>query len=47
MTEAVAETGATSLKDMGSVMKAVQAKLTGKTVDGRVLSDAVKARLSS
>lgn len=47
VTEAVAETGATSLKDMGSVMKAAQAKLTGKTVDGRVLSDAVKARLSS
>lgn len=47
VTEAVAETGATSLKDMGSVMKAAQAKLTGKTVDGRVLSDAVKARLLS
>ena len=47
VTEAVAETGATSLKDMGSIMKAAQAKLTGKTVDGRALSEAIKARLSS
>src|SRR5579871_4712765 len=41
---AFAETGATSLKQMGAVMKAVQAKLAGKTVDGKSLSDKVRAR---
>ncbi|HYP27719.1 MAG TPA: GatB/YqeY domain-containing protein [Blastocatellia bacterium] len=44
--EAVKETGASSPKDMGSVMKAVRPKLEGKTVDGKALSDLVKARLS-
>ena len=44
--EAMAETGAASIKQMGIVMKAVQAKLLGKTVDGKALSDKVKARLS-
>ena len=43
---AVAETAATSAKQMGIVMKAAQAKLVGKTVDGKVLSEIVKARLS-
>ena len=43
---ALAETGATSIKQMGVVMKAVQAKLTGKTVDGKVLSDKVRSKLS-
>lgn len=43
--EALAETGATSLKQMGAVMKAAQAKLKGKTVDGKVLSDKVRSRL--
>ncbi len=42
---AVAETGATSMKDMGAVMKAAMAKLAGKTVDGRSISEAVKAKL--
>lgn len=42
---AVAETGATSAKQMGQVMKAAQAKLAGKRVDGRALSEKVKARL--
>ncbi len=42
---AVAETGAASPKDMGKVMKAVTARLAGLTVDGRALSEAVKARL--
>ena len=45
--EAVAEVGASSMKDMGAVMKAVRAKLEGKTVDGQALSDLVKAKLSS
>lgn len=42
---AVAETGATSAKDMGKVMKSAQAHLAGKRVDGKVLSERVKARL--
>ena len=43
---AIAETSATSAKQMGLVMKAAQAKLAGKTVDGKLLSEKVKARLS-
>jgi len=43
--EALAETGATSLKQMGVAMKAAQARLKGKTVDGKALSDKVRARL--
>jgi len=42
---ALAETGVTSLKQMGVVMKATQAKLTGKTVDGKALSEKVRSRL--
>jgi uncharacterized protein YqeY len=44
--EAMAETGATSIKQMGLVMKAAQARLQGKTVDGKALSDKVRAKLS-
>jgi len=44
--QAMAETGVTSLKQMGAVMKAVQAKLVGKRVDGRALSDRVRSKLS-
>jgi len=43
--EAVAETGASSMKDLGSVMKAVMAKLTGQTVDGKVISQLVRTKL--
>ena len=43
---AIAETGATSAKQMGLVMKAAQARLAGKTVDGKLLSEKVKSRLS-
>ena len=43
---AMGETGITSLKQMGVVMKAAQAKLAGKNVDGKILSEKVKARLS-
>ena len=43
---AIAETGASSPKDMGRVMKAVLARLAGLTVDGRALSEAVKTRLA-
>jgi len=42
----VAETGATSIKDMGRVMKAAQSKLAGKNADGRTVSEIVKARLT-
>jgi uncharacterized protein YqeY len=44
--EAIAETGAASMKDMGAVMKVVRSKLEGKTLDGKALSDLVKAKLS-
>jgi hypothetical protein len=43
---AIAETGITSAKQMGVVMKAAQAKLAGKRVDGKALSEKVRARLS-
>ena len=43
---ALAETGITSLKQMGLVVKAAQAKLAGKRVDGKILSDKVRAKLS-
>jgi len=42
---ALAETGVTSLKQMGVVMKAAQARLAGKTVDGKSLSEKVRSRL--
>jgi len=44
--EAMAETGATSIKQMGLAMKAVQARLQGKTVDGKMVSDKVRSKLS-
>jgi uncharacterized protein len=43
---ALAESGVTSVKQMGTVMKAAQAKLAGKRVDGKALSEKVRARLS-
>jgi len=42
---ALAETGATTAKQMGLVMKAAQVKLAGKRVEGKILSEMVKARL--
>ncbi|HEV7904353.1 MAG TPA: GatB/YqeY domain-containing protein [Pyrinomonadaceae bacterium] len=42
---ALAETGATSAKEMGAVMKAAQARLSGRAVDGRTLSELVKSKL--
>lgn len=44
--DAIAETGADSIKQMGAVIKAARAKLEGKTVDGKALSDKVRERLS-
>lgn len=43
---ALAETGVTSLKQMGAVVSAAKAKLAGKPVDGKALADKVRARLS-
>ena len=43
---AVTETGASSMKDMGAVMKAAMAKLAGKNADGKMVSETVKAKLS-
>ena len=45
VSEAISETGANSAKQMGIVMKAAQAKLAGKRVDGKVLSELVKQKL--
>jgi uncharacterized protein YqeY len=44
--EAISQTGATSAKQMGLVIKAAQARLAGKTVDGKSLSEKVKSKLS-
>lgn len=43
---AIQETGITSAKQMGLVMKAAQAKLAGKRVDGKAMSEKVRAKLS-
>lgn len=43
---ALSETGATSMKDMGKVMKAAQFALAGKNADGRTVSELVKAKLA-
>src|SRR5215475_9861121 len=44
--DAVSESGATSMKDMGKVMAATKAKLSGKTIDGARISQLVKEQLS-
>lgn len=43
---AITETGASSMKEMGAVMKATMANLAGKTADGKMVSETVKAKLS-
>jgi uncharacterized protein YqeY len=43
--EAIAETGASSPKDMGKVMKAVMPKLAGKNADGRTINETVRRKL--
>jgi uncharacterized protein YqeY len=45
--EAIAETGATSVKDIGKVMKAVMPRLTGKNADGRAVNEAVRRKLGA
>ena len=44
--EAIQETSAASMKDMGKVMKATQARLAGKTVDSARVSQMVKEKLA-
>src|SRR3989475_7041620 len=46
ITKAISETGASSIKQMGAVVKAAKSALQGKTVDGKALSDRVRDRLS-
>jgi uncharacterized protein len=43
--ETIAETGASSMKEIGAVMKAVMAKLAGQTVDGKAVNQIVKSKL--
>jgi uncharacterized protein YqeY len=45
--EAIAETGASSPKDIGKVMKAVMPKLAGKNADGKAVNDAVRRTLGA
>jgi len=47
VTAAISEINATSMRDMGAVMKAAQASLAGRSADGRTVSEIVKAKLSS
>jgi len=46
VSDAIVETGASSMKDMGAVMKAAIARLQGKNADGKTVSEAVKAKLA-
>jgi uncharacterized protein YqeY len=43
---AIEETGATSAKEMGRVMKAAMARLAGQTVDGKTVNELVRKKLS-
>ena len=45
--EAIKETNASSMRDMGMVMKQAQSRLAGRNADGRTVSEIVKAKLSS
>ena len=44
--DAIAETGASSPKDIGRVMKAVMSKLSGQNVDGKTVNELVRNKLS-
>jgi uncharacterized protein len=46
ISKAISDTGATSIKQMGAVVKAAKEVLTGKAVDGKALSELVRERLS-
>lgn len=43
--QAIAETGATSPKDLGKVMKSAMTRLAGKSVDGKAVSDLARRKL--
>ena len=45
VTAAISETGASSMREMGAVMKAAQSRLAGRSADGRTVSEIVKAKL--
>jgi uncharacterized protein len=45
--DAITETGATSVKDMGRVMKAAMSKLAGQNVDGKAVNDLVRRKLGA
>jgi uncharacterized protein YqeY len=47
VTDAITETGATSPKDMGRVMKAAMAKLAGQSVDGKTVNELVRRKLAA
>jgi uncharacterized protein YqeY len=47
VTTAMVETGAATPKDLGRVMKAAMAKLAGKSVDGKRVNEAVRAKLGA
>jgi uncharacterized protein len=47
VTEAISQTGATSQKDMGRVMKAAMANLAGQSVDGKTVNDVVRRKLAA
>jgi uncharacterized protein YqeY len=44
--DAIQETGATSPKDMGRVMKAVMTRLAGQTIDGKAVNELVRRKLA-
>jgi uncharacterized protein YqeY len=44
--DAITETGATSPKDMGRVMKAAMARLAGQSVDGKTVNERVRQKLA-
>ena len=43
--DAIAETGATSARDIGRVMKSAMARLTGQTIDGKTVNEMVRRKL--
>lgn len=47
VTEAIAETGAASAKDVGRVMKAVMIRLAGQNVDGKTVNALVRSKLGA
>lgn len=47
VTDAIAETGAASAKDVGRVMKAVMVRLAGQNVDGKAVNELVRKKLDA